>query len=94
MPVIVNGIFRTYANSLIVNKTVFLPRFHRNTVAEEDFPDLLALKEDEAKVEQIYQSFGYKTVFINTDELIAHGGGIHCVTSQLPKNSTKEFTKL
>lgn len=85
MPPIRDGIFLTYANSLILNKTVLIPEFRENKVSEALFEDVNDLQANEEKIAKIYQSFDYKPIFINSDELIVHGGALHCVTAQLPQ---------
>ena len=89
MPPISNGIFRTYANALLVNNTAILPGYRMDKVTDKFFPDLNLLKLQEKEVASIFSSFGYKPVFINSDELIARGGAIHCVTSHFPANHRK-----
>ena len=89
MPLISNDIFRTYANSLIVNKTAIIPSYKLNKTTEQSFPDIEFLKAQEKVVEDIFRTFGYKPVFVNSDELIAHGGSLHCVTSLLPAGLKK-----
>lgn len=69
-----NGYYRTYTNSVFVNKTVIVPTYR------EEF-DTTALR--------IYQEQlpGYKIVGIDVDDwpeaLIASSGAIHCITNSI-----------
>lgn len=78
MPIIETGIFRTYANSVIINGTVILPSFEKNWIRDQSYYDQDERAALEKRIESIYQSFGLKTVWVNGDFLIAHGGGFHC----------------
>ncbi len=64
------GRYRTYTNSLIVNKTVLVP------VYEERY-DSTALR--------IYQEAmpGYNIVGIDCNDIIRAGGAIHCITKEI-----------
>lgn len=65
-----NGDYRTYANALIINKTVLLPTY--------DTP-----VDDEAIA--IWQSVlpGHKIVGINCNNIIFLNGALHCITKEL-----------
>lgn len=66
-----DGNFRTYANSLILNRSVFVPVFG---IPEDD----IALK--------VYREAmpGYKVVPINCDEqILLSGGALHCLTREI-----------
>lgn len=64
------GDYRTYVNSVFVNKTVLLP------VYEEKF-DTAALR--------VWQEAlpGYKIVGVNSNDLISLDGAIHCITKEI-----------
>ena len=64
------GDYRTYTNSVFVNKTVIIPLY------EEQY-DTTALR--------IYRQAlpGYRIVGINCDDIIALNGAIHCITHEL-----------
>lgn len=65
-----NGHYRTYTNSLIVNKTVLVPTY------EEKY-DTTALR--------IYREAmpGYRIQGINCNQIIPSGGAIHCITKEI-----------
>ncbi len=64
------GYYRTYTNSLIINKTVIVPTY------EERF-DTTALR--------IYRNAmpGYTIVGINCNQIIPQSGAIHCITKEI-----------
>lgn len=64
------GYYRTYTNSLIINKTVIVPTY------EERF-DTTALR--------IYRNAmpGYNIVGINCNQIIPQSGAIHCITKEI-----------
>ena len=64
------GDYRTYTNSVFINKTVIIPLY------EEQY-DTTALR--------IYRQAlpGYRIVGINCDDIIALDGAIHCITHEL-----------
>ena len=70
LPKSLTGAYRTYANSVILNDTVFMPVFG-------DPQDKIA--------ENIYENFGYKVVGIESnylsDKLM---GSVHCLTMTYP----------
>ena len=65
-----NGDYRTYANSVFVNKTILVPTYETqyDTIAlrvyRENFP-------------------GYKVVGINVNEMIWANGALHCITKEI-----------
>lgn len=75
--------FRTYTNSLFVNKTVIVPRYMRGSRAERQNRDLL--QEQEAQVAAIYEKAGFEVKWILADNLIRDGGAWHCVSMQVPQ---------
>lgn len=86
MPPIVNGIFRTYANSLLVNSTAIVPSYRIDMISDLPFGETQDIEEQEREVAEIYLKAGFNPIFINSDYLIARGGAVHCTTSQLPAN--------
>jgi agmatine/peptidylarginine deiminase len=84
MPLPYRGVFRTYANSLLVNNTAIVPRYHRYGWNYDDYPDAALAADYESKVAAIYREFGYDTRFVNADGLIFNGGAFHCVALQIP----------
>jgi agmatine/peptidylarginine deiminase len=74
--------FRTYTNSLFVNKTAVVPRYQRGSRAERNNRDLL--NEQEQTVEAIYRKAGFEVKWILADNLIRDGGAWHCVSMQVP----------
>lgn len=62
--------YETYANSLLVNDTIYVPTFGET---------------NDQKALDIYKQFGLKVVGIPTRELATGGqGGIHCITMNYP----------
>ncbi|MBC7660967.1 MAG: agmatine deiminase family protein [Chitinophagaceae bacterium] len=80
MPLPVQGNYRSYTNSLLVNGTAIIPQY-----VDDGYADSEERQNYETKVASIYSSLGYKVSWIPADELIAAGGAIHCVTMQVPK---------
>ncbi len=72
-------IFRSYTNSLFVNDTVIVPRYAGN------YSDSQLQSYYEGKATTAYQQAGFKVRFVTSDSVIAHGGAIHCITTQIPK---------
>ena len=65
------GGYRTYANSLVLNGTVFMPSYNQ--------------PEDQT-AKAIYESFGYKVVFLDSRVVSDQGmGSIHCMTMAYPE---------
>jgi len=66
--------YLTYTNSLIFNKTVFVPLYNNQS-------DQMAL--------DIYQNNfpGYRIIGIDTEEPIVDGGAIHCLSYTIPKDT-------
>lgn len=84
MPLPVHDIFFTYANSVIVNDTVIIPKFKNPDPTRGPFPDKQLYAAYEEEVARIYRAQGLRPVFIDGDELIKEGGSFHCVTFHLP----------
>lgn len=86
MPAPESGVFRSYTNSLFLNGTVLVPRYRKPSYKMlGKYPDSSLLASYEKEVTSIYQDAGYKVVFLDSDNLIANGGAIHCVTMQVPQ---------
>lgn len=64
------ALYPTYANALLVNKTILLPQY--------DHPDDLAAQDTFKK----YMP-GYEVVGINCNQMIGAGGAIHCITKEI-----------
>ena len=61
---------RTYANSLLINGTIFMPSYKTS---------------DDIVAQRIYESFGYKVVLIDSRNISDMGrGSIHCITMAYP----------
>lgn len=79
MPLPRSGFYRSYTNSLLVNGVALVPQYE-----SRGSPDQSMTASYEAAVRKIYEAAGYKIVFIPSDQLIATGGAVHCVTMQVP----------
>lgn len=77
-------VFRTYTNSLLVNGVALVPRYHRVGFSGEAYLDEALIPGYESTVEQVYQSAGYRVVWVDSDDLIRLQGAVHCVTMQVP----------
>lgn len=82
MPVPTASVFRSYTNSLLLNGTAIIPQYI--SARGSSYADQKLLKSYEAEVRNVYESLGYKVVFIPSDGMIATGGAVHCVTMQVP----------
>jgi agmatine/peptidylarginine deiminase len=82
MPIPSANLYRSYTNSLLLNGTAIIPQYVRSNLGS--YADQSLLSSYEAEVRRVYQSLGYKVVFIPSDEMIATGGAVHCVTMQIP----------
>jgi agmatine/peptidylarginine deiminase len=82
MPVPAADLYRSYTNSLLLNGTAIIPQYLSN--GGRSYADQSQLRSYEAEVRRVYNSLGYKVVFIPSDEMIATGGAVHCVTMQIP----------
>ncbi|WP_141734738.1 agmatine deiminase family protein [Oligoflexus tunisiensis] len=82
MPVPSAGLFRSYTNSLLLNGTAIVPQYLRGNSGS--YQDQALLRSYEAEARRVYESLGYKVVFIPSDGMIATGGAVHCVTMQVP----------
>ncbi len=86
MPAPESRVYRSYTNSLIVNNTILVPRYTKPSFKVlGKYSDDSLLADYEAEVKSIYESEGYKVVFLESDDLISYGGAVHCVTMQVPK---------
>ena len=74
--------FRTYTNSLLVNKTAILPSYELNSYSHKAIPDADLYKKYEHEAKNIYAKNGLKTIKIPSDSLIKSGGSLHCITYQ------------
>jgi hypothetical protein len=79
LPKSLTGAYRTYANSVIINNTVFMPVFG-------DPQDQMA--------ENVYESFGYKVIGIESDYLSDEMmGSLHCLTMTYPAMDPSRLLK-
>ena len=88
MPLPDDYAIRSYTNSLLINGVAIVPRyqvgFDIDSYGNYAYTDGHLQSTYEAKVLEAYESLGYTVKFIDSDELIAYGGAVHCVTMQLP----------
>jgi agmatine/peptidylarginine deiminase len=65
------GVWYTFTNSLIVNKSVIIPSYQSY---------------DEAEARRVYAQAlpNHKLVFVNSDDPIRAAGAIHCTTKEIP----------
>ncbi len=82
MPLPSPSLYRSYTNSLLVNGVAIIPQYKGSIGG--NYLDQKLLSAYEAKVRQIYESLGYRVTFIPSDQMIATGGAVHCVTMQVP----------
>lgn len=78
MPLPGRSFFRSYTNSLLVNRTAIIPQYSASS------SDASLVASYQAEAEAVYRRLGYKTSFIPSDALIRNGGAVHCVTMQIP----------
>lgn len=81
-------IYRSYTNSLLVNKLALVPRYEkpmrkRGDSADLQYPDQHVLAQFEEVVGRIYSELGYDVRWETTDNMIEHGGSVHCGTMQI-----------
>lgn len=81
--------FRSYTNSLTVNQLALVPRYlkpyYSDLGVNGEYMDRSLLARYESEVIGIYQSLGYRFKWVNSDDVIAAGGAVHCTTMQLPR---------
>jgi agmatine/peptidylarginine deiminase len=71
----INDEYKSYINSLIVNKTIYVPTFGEKTDSE-------AL--------DTYRGFGFKTVAVDFKNITTAGNGaVHCMTMTYPDHSSE-----
>lgn len=85
MPLPYDGQFRTYLNSIIVNRHVIVPQFMKQYVSRKPYLDRAYFKKYESEVKDAFEWAGFKAIFVNSDYLISNGGSFHCVTSHIPR---------
>ena len=73
--------FNSYTNFLVVNGTVFLPRY--------EAPHLDQKRREQARIhdiraKEVIEGLGYRVVQIDAYNLINWGGAIHCLTKTMP----------
>jgi agmatine/peptidylarginine deiminase len=80
-PVLPNGAFRSYTNSLVLNGTALVPVYRVNPNGR--FTDMDRIADYEKEVAAAYTAAGYRFVPIESTDLIIMAGAVHCVTMQL-----------
>jgi agmatine/peptidylarginine deiminase len=90
MPIPFDKVFRTYTNSTIVNKVAIVPRYKKFIDMDKDYQDQKLLLGYEAEVKKAYESLGFQVRFVESDQLIQHGGAVHCATSQIPRLESRD----
>ncbi len=85
MPSPSSRLFRNYVNSIILDKTIFMPSYKKSEHSTEAYPDMDLLTRLESEARQTYETLGYKVIPLNSDRIIAAGGSLHCVTLTIPK---------
>jgi hypothetical protein len=78
LPISPGGTYRSYANSLLINGTIFVPIFGTET-------DEQALS--------VYRKQGLKVVPIRSEALANNMGVIHCITMTYPKADFQELLR-
>ncbi len=79
-------LFRTYANGIIVNNHIIIPKYKIHPDTGKEYFDRHLLPGYERIVRDRFQEVGLKVVFIEADEIIRLGGALHCVTAHIPKS--------
>ena len=79
------NIFRTFTNGIIVNKTILVPRYLKHSVSDIPYFDEALTESYEKQVQEVYESLGFAVKFFEVDSWIAEGGGLHCISSNIPK---------
>lgn len=72
-------VFRSYTNSLFVGKTAIIPKY-----SSRQYLDSHLHSQYEAQISEAYTDAGFQVRMIESDQIIVHGGAIHCITMQLP----------
>ncbi len=79
LPKPTTGDYRTYANSVILNDTVFMPIY--NDANDDD-------------ATRVYESFGYKVIGIESNYLSDKmNGSVHCLTMTYPNMDSQDLMK-
>jgi agmatine/peptidylarginine deiminase len=82
-------VFRSYTNSLTLNGKVLVPRYlkpaYASMTADGQYPDAQYISAYEAEVRDTYERLGYTFIWVDSDNLIADGGAVHCTTMQIAK---------
>lgn len=81
--------FRSYTNSLTVNKVALVPRYtnpyYTNLAEGGGYLDRSLIAGYENEVISIYRRLGYSFKWVDSDDVIAAGGAVHCTTMQIPR---------
>jgi agmatine/peptidylarginine deiminase len=73
--------FHSYANALIVNDTILVPRYELDPAHHHD-ARLRPIYEN--RVQKAFDQARLRVVFVDSDQLIREDGAVHCVTMQVP----------
>jgi agmatine/peptidylarginine deiminase len=84
MPVPLPLMWRSYTNSLIINKFALIPRYRTSQMPGVSYPDTAILSALEAKVEKTYREQGFTPLWIDADSYIRRGGSLHCLAVAVP----------
>ena len=83
------NLFRSFTNSLILNGTVFIPRYRQPTNPLDgingQYLDASLQEAYHKDVERIHKELGLRVEWIDSDSLIAKGGAVHCTTMQIAR---------
>lgn len=85
MPAPSGRMFRNYVNSIVLDKTIFMPSYQKSEHSLEPYWDLPLLEKLEQEARRTYESLGFHVVSLNSDRIIAAGGSLHCVALTIPK---------
>lgn len=83
MPTVYNGVFRSYTNSILLNKTAVVPRYQKMQNILE-YIDAHRIEAWENQVKSAYENAGYEVKSALSDALIYEGGAVHCTAMQVP----------
>ena len=82
-------VFRSYTNSLTVNGVVLVPRYvypaFDDIAVAGQYLDQSFLAAYETEAAAAYRGLGYQVKWIDSDDLIAIGGAVHCTTMQIAR---------
>lgn len=85
MPIPFRGVFRTYANALLLNGHALVPTYKSYGWNYAAYPDQTLAGYYEDAVVKAYRRAGFAPRLINADGMIFNGGAFHCVSISLPR---------